>query len=244
MTPLTDKCQASEFLSGKNLPHEMHSQNGGISPKRSKRRPSWPVRPRIVPPVRRRRGSVAAVVAAVTIAVIAGCAPSNSSGARSASPAGGGLGPGRTLIAPDRRERLPALSGRTLTGRPLSLAGVVGRGVVVVNVWASWCVECRAESAGLAALDRTLSARGVRFVGIDEQDAPARARRFVESVGARYPSLVDRSGRLLARLVLLPNSGIPSTLIVDRDGRMAARIVGIARRAVLARLIARVAAGG
>lgn len=151
--------------------------------------------------------------------------------------------PGTTFIPVSQRRSAPELAGRTLTNNRLSLQQVLGRGVVVVNVWAAWCVECRAESRTLARLHDEYTARGVRFLGIDEQDSPARARSFAKSAGTDYPSIVDRDGQLLAKLVLLPSSGIPSTLVIDRNGLMAGRVIGAARTKPLSKLIDRVAAG-
>jgi thiol-disulfide isomerase/thioredoxin len=120
---------------------------------------------------------------------------------------------------------------------------VLGKATVVVNVWASWCVECRTEARGLTALSHALAGHGVRFVGIDEQDNQTRARAFVKATHASYPHLADPSGTLLAQLRLLPAAGIPSTLVIDRNGLMAGRIVGVAHEAVLRHMIDRIMAG-
>jgi thiol-disulfide isomerase/thioredoxin len=124
----------------------------------------------------------------------------------------------------DRRPA-PDVSGTTLEGSKFALHDVAGN-VVVINVWASWCEPCRAESPVLAHLERRLTAQKVRFVGIDETDTKTSATRFVASTGARYPQLVDSDGALLGQLTLLPQKGIPSTLILDRHHRMAARVIG------------------
>jgi len=132
---------------------------------------------------------------------------------------------GVSRIALADRHPAPNLSGRTLEGSKFALDDIAGN-IVVVNVWASWCAPCRIESPVLARLERQLQAQKVRFVGIDETDTSTSARQFVASAGARYPQLVDEAGALLGRLPLLPQKGIPSTLILDRHHRMAARVIG------------------
>jgi thiol-disulfide isomerase/thioredoxin len=124
------------------------------------------------------------------------------------------------------RQLAPALAGAGLDGGRVSLRAV-GRGYIVfVNVWASWCDPCRTESPLLARSAAALSARGVRFLGIDETDRTAAARAFVRHTGAMYPQLVDPDGKLLRTLRMLPQRGIPSTLVIDRRGRIAGRVIG------------------
>jgi thiol-disulfide isomerase/thioredoxin len=124
------------------------------------------------------------------------------------------------------REQAPVLAGAGLDGSRLSLRAVARGDMVFVNVWASWCTPCRTESPLLARSAAALSARGVRFLGIDESDRPAAARAFVRATGATYPQLVDPDGKLLRSLRMLPQRGIPSTLVVDRHGRIAGRVIG------------------
>lgn len=149
---------------------------------------------------------------------------------------------GETYFPPGQRRSAPALSGSTLGGSHYALEDARGR-VVVINVWASWCQECRKESRGLSRLSASLSPSLVRFVGIDEHDTNAGGRAFSTASGTTYPQLIDPRGALLARLKLLPSLGIPSTLVIDRSGHMAGRIVGAADESVLKSLIERVAAG-
>jgi thiol-disulfide isomerase/thioredoxin len=133
---------------------------------------------------------------------------------------------GVTRYASTERKSAPSLVGRTLDGKSLSLQ-VAGRGMVVVlNVWASWCGPCREESPMLASAARTFAPDGVLFVGIDEQDVSSKARAFEASAGASYASFVDAHGSLLSKLKMLPQMGVPSTLLLDRKGRIAARVVG------------------
>lgn len=118
------------------------------------------------------------------------------------------------------------MSGKDLTGKPLSLSEFRGQ-VVVVNVWWSACPPCRTEAPVLvqAAASKEHPAA---YVGIDIRDSDvAQAKAFERSFGIPYPSVFDPSGK-----ALLPFSGtlsprtVPSTVVLDKQGRIAAAVIG------------------
>ena len=120
-------------------------------------------------------------------------------------------------------EPAPPLSGPTLVGGSLDLQDYRGD-VVLVNVWASWCVPCRREYPVLERASRDLAPHGVRVVGINTQDTTADAKAFLDELGgANFPSVVDPDGRIA---VEWGTFGVPETFVVDRDGRLRNKVVG------------------
>lgn len=89
----------------------------------------------------------------------------------------------------------------------------------------------------LAAAAKRLRGKGIRFLGLDEQDRASHARAFITSTGVTYPNLVDRNGSLLRELRLLPQAAVPSTLVLDTHGRMAARVIGAITAKELAAIV-------
>jgi thiol-disulfide isomerase/thioredoxin len=177
----------------------------------------------------------------IGVALACSCGTAAVHASSRATPPPASVGVGGQLFSQSQRRPLPQIAGTTLSGQPLSLRSLTGHGVVVVNVWASWCAPCRDESAVLATIAKSTASDAVRFVGIDEQDTPSVARKFVASTGTTYPQLTDPTGTNLNKLSLLPSMAIPSTLLVDKRGMMAARIVGPVTTAKLEKLIAQVA---
>jgi thiol-disulfide isomerase/thioredoxin len=148
---------------------------------------------------------------------------------------------GLTRYPASSRAMAAMIEGPTLAGGQFSLGGVLGD-VVVVNVWASWCGPCRAESPALARASAHFAGQPVRFVGIDEQDGIAQAKAFVAGTGATYPDLVDSEGKVLTRLRVLPQAAVPSTLVLDREGRIADRVIGPVTEAQITTLVSSVLA--
>src|SRR5450631_631561 len=100
------------------------------------------------------RGS-AAGTAALLLLVACG----SSSAPSSTVPDAGINKVGATVFAPSGRTTLSAISGKTLSGTTLALTSLRGH-VVVLNVWASWCVPCKAESPALVQVQRATAADG------------------------------------------------------------------------------------
>ncbi|MEE9376400.1 MAG: DsbE family thiol:disulfide interchange protein [Rhizobiaceae bacterium] len=102
----------------------------------------------------------------------------------------------------------------------LNSTDLVGQ-VSLVNIFASWCVPCRAEHPVLIKLaeDKTIN-----IVGINYKDKPGNALRFLGGLGNPYARVgVDPKGRTAIEWGFY---GIPETLLVDRKGIVRYKVVG------------------
>lgn len=108
---------------------------------------------------------------------------------------------------------LPCLGG----GRPVDVAGL--RGPMIVNFWASWCVDCRQEMPALASYARSQSA--VKVVGIDYVDQqPGAALALAQMAHVAYPLLADPDATLDHASPLPHIPGLPLTAFLDASGRI------------------------
>ncbi|MGA1581154.1 MAG: TlpA disulfide reductase family protein [Luminiphilus sp.] len=104
--------------------------------------------------------------------------------------------------------------------------------VLVVNVWATWCVPCLREIPDLLTLQRDYSAQGVALIGIAVDD-PTPGAAEVERFRQRYfPKFLTyaRQGPDLDELTRVIDPGwnevVPTTYIISRDGLVIQRIQG------------------
>jgi cytochrome c biogenesis protein CcmG, thiol:disulfide interchange protein DsbE len=116
----------------------------------------------------------------------------------------------------------PDFVGPALNARPLSLRDLRGK-VVIVNFWASWCLECRPEMPVLERLHRELASRGLAIVGINAREEPPAVRGYAEELRLTFPVVLDAAGHINRRYGVI---GLPTTFIVGRDGRAVAFGVG------------------
>lgn len=148
---------------------------------------------------------VAAITAVVFMAALfgAGLTLSAQTGKR---PSVGSPSPDFELaLYPDYRAGLP---------ETMKLSDLRGR-VVVINFWASWCIECKKEAADLEATYRRFKDRGLMFVGVDYLDTEEFAHQFLREYDITYANGIDLQQRI-ARLYRI--TGVPETFIVDKNG--------------------------
>ncbi len=106
-------------------------------------------------------------------------------------------------------------------GRPgFSSADLEGR-ATIVNVFASWCVPCRAEHPILTRLARE---EGVPLIGLNWKDRPEAARAFLAELGDPYERIgSDPTGRAGIDWGVY---GVPETYVVDAEGSIRYKHVG------------------
>lgn len=120
--------------------------------------------------------------------------------------------------------------------------GQVGE-IVVVNFFASWCLECRLEHDDLVAVADGFAGSGVRFVQIAFQDEPAFASRFLDELGRSDATvyLDDPEGRAAIAFGVF---GVPETYFIDGDGTVVGKIQGESNALLLGQTIDVIRAGG
>src|SRR6185437_16136446 len=137
------------------------------------------------------------------------------------------LVPSALIGKPAPQFALEPLYGLSTSGPPgLSTADLRRGHVTIVNVFASWCVECQEEQGALMALasDRTLQRQGVELAGIVYKDDPRNALAYLSANGNPFAQVgIDRSGRTGVDFGVY---GAPETYVIKGDGTIAYKLVG------------------
>jgi len=102
--------------------------------------------------------------------------------------------------------------------------------VVVVNVWATWCVPCREEFPDLLKLRRTYGPRGVTLVLVSADFAAERAQAaaFLSEQGVDFPTYLKTGDDMQFINAFDPawSGALPATFIYDARGRLRHALLG------------------
>jgi cytochrome c biogenesis protein CcmG/thiol:disulfide interchange protein DsbE len=109
-------------------------------------------------------------------------------------------------------------------GDPVSLADLHGD-IVLVNFFASWCLQCRTEHAALTSTADAFADQGVTLVQIAYQESPPASLDYLETAGRSEAAfyLADPGSRTAIAYGVF---GIPETFFIDEDGIVVGKIIG------------------
>jgi peroxiredoxin len=149
-------------------------------------------------------GSVTATFVAIAVAACGGAS------------AGGGAAdaPEPATGAP------PDFQLETLTGETVRLSDHLGKEVVLVDFWATFCEPCLASMPHLDALYQKYKGKGfvVFGVSIDGPDSIALVRNEVQKHRITFPILLDQETRVVA--LYNPKTSAPYSVLIGKNGRV------------------------
>ena len=91
----------------------------------------------------------------------------------------------------------------------------------LVNVWASWCVTCRAEHSTIMKIAKS---ENLQMIGINYKDVYADAKKYLEILGNPFDEIVfDPEGKIGLDLGVYAT---PETFLVNRDGLIVYKHIG------------------
>ncbi len=135
------------------------------------------------------------------------------------------------MLATDEPQPLGDLAFNGPDGKLKTLADFSGR-IVLLNLWATWCVPCREEMPALDALQGAAGSDKFEVVAVNvDTGSDEKPKRFLEEIKVSKLAFYQEPGLALFNslkkrgLVL----GLPVTLLVGPDGCLRAAMNGPAK---------------
>ena len=115
------------------------------------------------------------------------------------------------------------LDGNPVTSQEL----FAGHKITMVNIWATWCINCKSEMTELEELNKEWAEKGCQIIGIcddaDEEEMIPTAKKILEEKGVTFRNV--RTTEVIRDQ--FPSVGLPTTYFVDSEGKILGRpIVG------------------
>jgi peroxiredoxin len=96
--------------------------------------------------------------------------------------------------------------------------------VVLLNVWATWCIPCEAEMPSIQRLYDELNPLGLEVLAVSvDEGSPDRVQEWIDERGFTFEILHDQSGNIERTYQTI---GVPETFIIDRDGVIVKKVIG------------------
>ena len=121
-------------------------------------------------------------------------------------------------------EAMPEFVFLDASGKQRSLKDWRGK-VVLLNLWATWCIPCRKEMPGLERLQKDLGSDKFEVVAVSvDRTGIDGAKKFLD--GIKVAGLGVFSDPTVRATSTLKAIGLPATLLIDREGREIGRLTG------------------
>jgi peroxiredoxin len=120
----------------------------------------------------------------------------------------------------------PDFNLRALDGSTVRLSSHLGKDVVMLSFWATWCAPCLGEMPALQALHEAYKGQGFTLlsVSMDGPESLANVETIARRYGLTYPVLLDEDTRVAA--VYNPTRDAPFAVLIGRNGQIVERRVG------------------
>jgi len=138
----------------------------------------------------------------------------------------------------------PGFGAKTLDepARMKTLTDYRGK-VLLLNIWATYCIPCRTEMPSIEAVYKDLAPKGLSVVAVsvDQSGFEQQIRDFKSEYKLTFEILYDDTGAIQS---IYRSAGVPETYVIGRDGVIRKKWVGAedwnspANRALLEQLLA------
>jgi len=108
----------------------------------------------------------------------------------------------------------PGFSLLDTDGNKVLLSDLLKGKEVILNFWASWCPECRKETATLNEIAKKYKDR-IEIMGINLRESNEDVKSFINSKGIEYKILLDTKGKVARQYGIF---GVPVNVLINKEG--------------------------
>jgi peroxiredoxin len=107
-----------------------------------------------------------------------------------------------------------------MDGKTFRLSDHLGREVVLLDFWSTFCEPCKAEFPHLRAMYERDKSKGLLVVGVsmDGPESVADVPAFVKRYGISFPVILDDDSRIAS--LYDPKKSMPLSVLISRDGHV------------------------
>ena len=110
------------------------------------------------------------------------------------------------------------------SGDSVSFKQEYGGQVTLVNIWATWCLPCRAEMPAMQRLYDALKDKGFRIAAVSIDEGSVKdVTAFTTELGLTFDILHDKSGRIET---IYQTTGYPESFLIDKNGVIVRKQIG------------------
>ena len=113
-----------------------------------------------------------------------------------------------------------------IEGNDVALSDYLGKRVIVMSFWSTWCEPCKAEMPILQKLENKYGKTGLKILSIsrDGPDTVSEVAPYIRSNQYTFTVIVDEDSSIAQ--AYNPRNALPFMVIIDRKGKIVKQIEG------------------
>jgi peroxiredoxin len=120
-------------------------------------------------------------------------------------------------------EAAPAFKTVGLDDKPIDLAAHVGKDVILLDFWATWCGPCVEAMPEVDGVAKKFADRGLVFYAVNVAEDAETIKEFLKTSKLEVPVAMDAEGKITESYGV---EGIPQTVLIGKDGKVQVVHVG------------------
>lgn len=121
-------------------------------------------------------------------------------------------------------QEAPSFELENLAGESINLTDHLGKDVVILDFWATWCPPCVAALPKINKVADSFAEKGVVFYAVNQQEELEQVQEFLEEKELAVPVALDVEGNVGNDYSI---EGLPTSILIGKDGKVQVVHVGL-----------------